>query len=47
MNSPSNNYNIIHLLNEKKQKEKEKIEKRKQSKILEYFIRDHNMNINF
>ena len=47
MNSPSNNYNIIHLLNDKKQKEKEKIEKRKESKILEYFIRDHNMNINF
>ena len=45
MNSPSNNYNIINILNEQKLKEQQKIEKKKLDKILEDFVLYHkNMN---
>ena len=45
MNSPSNNYNIIQILNEQKQKEQQKIEKKKLNNIFKYFNYFHKTNI--
>ena len=46
MNNPSNNYNIINILNEQKLKEQQKIEKKKFDKILEEFVYYHKNNMN-
>ena len=45
MNSPSNNYNIIQILNEQKQKEQQKIEKKKLNNIFKYFNHFHKTNV--
>ena len=46
MNNPSNNYNIINILNEQKIKEQQKLEKKRLNKILEEFVNYHKSNMN-